>query len=197
MAPGGSTRPSNATAFSPDGRLLAAVTVEGTTLWDTATWRPVGPPLRSSQGGWQGVDFSPDGRTLAIAGGKGNVELWDVESRRELRELVSPERCASPHGPVQPRRLGDRGRRDRGQPRHPLGCRERSRDRRADRDEPTAARRRALDRLQPGLEADRRPGRSRNGRDLGRRHRAPGRSAARRSGRRTWTRRSSPGTAGR
>ncbi len=82
--------PVNGTAFSPDGRLLATVTFDGTTLWDTATWRSVGPPLRSSQGGWNGVDFSPDGRTLAIAGGKGNVELWDVETRRELRRLVSP-----------------------------------------------------------------------------------------------------------
>ena len=36
--------PVNATAFSPDGRLLAAVTVEGITIWDAATWRRVGPP---------------------------------------------------------------------------------------------------------------------------------------------------------
>ena len=83
----------------------------GTTLWDTATWRPVGPPLRSSQGGWEGVDFSPDGRTLAIAGGKGRVELWDVvdEERasgadgpggdirraRALRRSIQPRRRAS------------------------------------------------------------------------------------------------------
>jgi WD40 repeat protein/tRNA A-37 threonylcarbamoyl transferase component Bud32 len=82
--------PVNATAFSPDGRLLATTTLAGTTLWDTATWLPVGPPLRSSQGGSEGVDFSPDGRTLAIAGREGRVELWDVSTRRELRELTDP-----------------------------------------------------------------------------------------------------------
>jgi WD40 repeat protein/class 3 adenylate cyclase/energy-coupling factor transporter ATP-binding protein EcfA2 len=88
--------PVGATAFSPDGKLLASVTLDGTTLWDTTTWRPVGPPLRSSQGGWEGVDFSPDGRTLAIAGGEGRVELWDVSSRKELRELTDPAAGTSP-----------------------------------------------------------------------------------------------------
>jgi WD40 repeat protein/class 3 adenylate cyclase len=90
--------PVNGAAFSPDGKLLATVTLDGTTLWDTATWRRVAPPLRSSQGGWQGVDFSPDGRTLAIAGGKGRVELWDVASRKELRELTDP--AAEPGVPM-------------------------------------------------------------------------------------------------
>jgi len=87
--------PVGATAFSPDGKLLATVTLDGTTLWDTSTWRPVGPPLRSPQGGWEGVDFSPDGRTLAIAGGEGRVELWDVSSRKELRELTDPAAATS------------------------------------------------------------------------------------------------------
>jgi WD40 repeat protein/class 3 adenylate cyclase/energy-coupling factor transporter ATP-binding protein EcfA2 len=82
--------PVEATAFSPDGRLVATATAAGTTLWNTQTWRPVGPPLRSPQGGWDWVDFSRDGRTLAIAGGKGRVELWDVATRRELRELTAP-----------------------------------------------------------------------------------------------------------
>ena len=90
--------PVEATAFSPDGRLLATTTAAGTTLWNTATWRPVGPPLRSPQGGWDWVDFSPDGRTLAIAGGKGRVELWDVAKRKERRELTAPGAA----GPEEP-----------------------------------------------------------------------------------------------
>jgi WD40 repeat protein/tRNA A-37 threonylcarbamoyl transferase component Bud32 len=84
-----------ASAFSPSGALLATTTIEGTTLWDTTTWRPVGPPLRSSQGGWEGIDFSPDGRTLAIAGGEGRVELWDVSIRKELRQLTDPAAATS------------------------------------------------------------------------------------------------------
>ena len=82
--------PVGAAAFNPSGTLLATTTHDGTTLWNTSTWRPIGPPLRSSQGRWEGVDFSPDGRTLAIAGGKGRVELWDVSTRKELRELKDP-----------------------------------------------------------------------------------------------------------
>jgi WD40 repeat protein len=87
--------PVNATAFSPDGKLLATATQDGTTLWDTASWRQVGPLLRSPQGGWEGVDFSPDGRTLAIAGVQGRVELWDVSTRRKLRELTDPGAATS------------------------------------------------------------------------------------------------------
>jgi WD40 repeat protein len=82
--------PVNASAFSPDGRLLATVTQDGTTLWDTTTWRPTGAPLRSPQGASGDADFSPDGRTLAIAGAKGRVELWDVSTRTKRRDLTDP-----------------------------------------------------------------------------------------------------------
>ena len=87
-----------ATAFSPNGTLLATTTIKGDHALGHATWKPVGPPLRSSQGGSEGVDFSPDGRTLAIAGGEGRVELWDVATRKELRELTDP--AATPDEPA-------------------------------------------------------------------------------------------------
>jgi WD40 repeat protein/tRNA A-37 threonylcarbamoyl transferase component Bud32 len=86
--------PVHSSTFSPDGRVLATVTDDGTTLWNTSTWRPTGPPLHSSQGG-EGVAFSPDGRTLAIGGGDGRVELWDVASREKVRELVDPTEARS------------------------------------------------------------------------------------------------------
>ena len=81
-----------ASSFNPSGTLLATVTLEEATLWDTATWKPVGPPLQSPQGFEEGVDFSPDGRTLAIAGAEGRVELWDASRRKRLRELRTRQR---------------------------------------------------------------------------------------------------------
>jgi WD40 repeat protein/energy-coupling factor transporter ATP-binding protein EcfA2 len=85
----------NSAAFSPDGTLLATVTQNDTVLWDTATWRRSGPPLAFVEGLAEGVDFSPDGRTLALAGDKGTVELWDVRTRREVRALTDPAAATS------------------------------------------------------------------------------------------------------
>jgi WD40 repeat protein len=42
------------------------------------------------QGEGEGIDFSPDGQTLAVAGDNGRVQLWDVETMRKLRELTDP-----------------------------------------------------------------------------------------------------------
>ena len=62
--------------FSPDGKRLAGVSMEGlATLWDTQTWQPMPLPasLRTGKvpGGertLRGMAFSPDGHTLALSG---------------------------------------------------------------------------------------------------------------------------------
>ncbi|GGP32806.1 nSTAND1 domain-containing NTPase [Streptomyces melanogenes] len=75
-------------AFSPDGRLLAAAAADHTVrLWDAARRRPL-PPLTGHDGSVFAVAFSPDGRLLASAGADRTVRLWDVPRRTLLTTLT-------------------------------------------------------------------------------------------------------------
>src|SRR5262249_54859761 len=65
-------------AFSPDGTVLVtAGHFHRLFVWDTATARALGAPLRQ---GAPALDlaFSPDGRTLAAGTEGREVHLWDV-----------------------------------------------------------------------------------------------------------------------
>jgi WD40 repeat protein len=73
-------------AYSPDGLTLASVggDDESLRLWDAATGQPLGQPLTAH--GFD-VEFSPDGRVLAVAGYPTMISLWDVRSQQSIGEL--------------------------------------------------------------------------------------------------------------
>jgi len=75
----------NAIVFSPDGKMIAGGSNSyQTTVWDVATRRRLGRPLKDHTGYVNAVAFSPDGRTLASGAWDKTVVLWNVRSRQRL-----------------------------------------------------------------------------------------------------------------
>jgi len=72
------------TKFSPDGRWVITASSDRTArVWDTATGKPVSPPLEHT-GPVQFAAFSPDGQRVATANYGFNAGVWDARSGRLL-----------------------------------------------------------------------------------------------------------------
>lgn len=82
--------PFNSVAFSPDGSLLAAGTVEGTRLWDV---RDPGHPERIGAlipGSYPGVaTFGLGSKVLAASNAQDGITLWDIADPAEPRPIRS------------------------------------------------------------------------------------------------------------
>lgn len=74
---------------SPDGKLLATGSDDGTILlWDQQTGELAGPPLREHQRAVMALRFGPDGKQLLSGGDDQTVRLWDARSARRVQVLL-------------------------------------------------------------------------------------------------------------
>ena len=77
----------NSVSFSPDGRIVASASDDGTVkLWNVATGENIATLAGHTQS-VTAVAFSPDGRTLASGSWDGTVKLWNAATRQNIGTL--------------------------------------------------------------------------------------------------------------
>ncbi len=72
-------------SFSPDSKIVATADNDGTArLWNVATERQIGKPIRVNGAQIWNIAFSRTGKVLVTVDTKGEVRFWDVASHRQL-----------------------------------------------------------------------------------------------------------------
>lgn len=94
-------------SFSPDGKIVATADDDGTArLWNVATERQVGKPIKVTGAQIWDVAFSPAGNVLVTVDTTGAARFWDVASHRQLGAPIEASRKTllwatfSPNGEV-------------------------------------------------------------------------------------------------
>src|SRR5262249_17690102 len=77
--------------FSPEGRWLLTGLDAGFGLWDATSWRRVWGMSRDPEDTWPSdMDFSADGKVLALGMGRNAVRLVDPTTGRPFATLQAP-----------------------------------------------------------------------------------------------------------
>ena len=76
-------------AFSPDGKRIVIASLAATArIWDAATGKPIGEPLRGHEDAVISAAFSPDGRRIVTASQDKTARLWDAATGRPVGESL-------------------------------------------------------------------------------------------------------------
>jgi len=83
-------------SFSPDGKFFAVGDGNSVRFWNVATHRASGAPLATGPGTSVVTAFSPDGTIAATATVEGQIQLWDMATRRQIGSLLAPANQLAP-----------------------------------------------------------------------------------------------------
>jgi len=78
--------------FSPDGKIFASRDINGITLWDARTLKPLtDTPLNEHYAGVTALAANSDGTIIASGGTDGTIILWDASEHKMLSEPFPAE----------------------------------------------------------------------------------------------------------